>query len=189
MNFFRILTLLFVMACFLPAQTLDMGQNLFFNEEGIINIAADASVAARTLDGEYVMFVLYLIADEGAYASIDREDVVLFYNDEVYTMPSLKEFRANYRQDRRDINLYNRLGKESLIQSKMRFFRFQWTYDFFPVLGHNVTLTDRGDISSQLGFKTKIYFKNPGFIAGDSITIKVTDRKNPEIWGAVTVIL
>ncbi len=189
MNFFRTLTLLSMMACLLPAQTLDLGQNVFFNEEGVINVAADASVASRTLEGEYVMFVLYLIADDGAYASIDREDVVLVHNEKVYSMPSLEEFRKNYRQDRRDMTLYNRLGKESLIQSKMRFYRFQWTYDFFPVLGQNVTVTDRGDMSSQLGFKTKVYFKNPGFKAGDHVIIKVMDRKNPEVWGAVTVVL
>ena len=189
MRLFRTLSLLFVMGCFLSAQTLDLGQKVFFNEEGVINIAADASVAARTLEGDYIMFVLYFIADEGIHASIDRKDVMLFHNDEVYPMPSLKELRENYSQDRRDISLYNRLGKESLIQSKMRFFRFQWAYDFFPILGQNVTLTDRGDISSQLGFKTKVYFKNQGFLAGDQITIKVTDRKNSEVWGAVTVVL
>ncbi len=189
MNFFRTLTLLFMLACLLTAQTMDLGQNVFFNEEGVINIAADASVASRTLEGDYVMFVLYLIADEGQYASIDRKDVMLFHNENVYAMPSLKELRANYHQDRRDNNLYNRLGKDSLIQSKMRFFRFQWDYDFFPVIGQNVTLTDRGDMSSQLGFKTKVYFKNQGFASGDSVVIKVTDRKNPDVWGAVTVIL
>ena len=189
MKYIRALILLVVTASLLPAQTLDMGQNVFFNEEGVINMAVDASVASRTLDGTYVMFVLYVIADEGAYASIDRKDVVMFHNDKMYTMPSIEEFRKNYSFDRRDMNMYNRLGKESLIQSEMRFYRFQWSHDFFPARGQRAIITDRGDMSSQLGFTTKVYFKNPGFKTGDNIIIKVTDRKNSEVWGAVTVVL
>ena len=189
MKIYRTAIFLLMAAVMLMSQTLDLGQNVFYNDEGPINLAVDAAVASRTLDGSYVMFVVYMGADQDLTASIKREDLVLIYNDKEYKMPNIKEFREEYSQDRRDINLYSRLGKESLVMSRMRFYRFFWDYDFFPTRGSGIIKTDEGSISSTIGFKTIAYFKNPGFKAGDTITIKVLDRKNPDMWGAAAVIL
>jgi len=44
-------------------------------------------------------------------------------------------------------------------------------------------------MAGTFGFKTKLYFKNPGFKTGDTLVIKVRDKKNPELVGAVAVVL
>ena len=177
------------LAMLLPAQTIDLGSNVFFNNEGAINIAADAGIASRYLDSPYVMFVLYMGVDEKVAATIRRDDVILVYQDKEYKMPSIKELRANYNQDNRDQSVYDQLGKETLVLSEMRIYRFQWDYDFFPARNQNIRVTDEGDMRNIIGFKTKVYFKNPGFKKGDALVIKVKDKKDPEIWGAVAVIL
>ena len=171
------------------AQTEHLGQEVFFNQEGVINMAVDASVASRNLDSPYVMFMLFMGADQGAYAKISRDTIFLMHNNETYAMPSLKELRENYDRDRLDLDLYRRMGKDSLILSNMRFYRFQTAYDFFPARGQNVRITDDGDMSSREGFQTKAYFRNPGFKAGDKIIIKVLDTENKVIWGACAVEL
>ncbi len=42
---------------------------------------------------------------------------------------------------------------------------------------------------NRIGFRTKCYFKNPGFKKGDKLTIKVTAKNNPELTGQVDVVL
>jgi len=49
--------------------------------------------------------------------------------------------------------------------------------------------TEGGSISSNIGFFTRVYFKNPGFEDGDTITIKVQDKDDPSISGSVEIIL
>jgi hypothetical protein len=39
------------------------------------------------------------------------------------------------------------------------------------------------------GFVTPLYFKNPGFAKGDKLTIKVRDKKNPQLAGECEVVL
>ncbi len=182
--------LFIVLTCSLMlAQTVHLGQEVFLSEEGVINLAVDAAVASRNLDSPYIMFMLFMGADPGAYAKISRDTVFLVHNNETYLMPSLKELRENYARDRYDWDLYRRMGKDSLVLSKMRWYRFQTSYDFFPARGQNVRVTDYGDITSREGFQTKAYFKNPGFKAGDKIIIKVLDIENRMIWGASAVEL
>ncbi|NOR15923.1 MAG: hypothetical protein GQ544_09470 [Candidatus Aminicenantes bacterium] len=189
MKFFKSLLWIALTCSLSTAQTFNLGQNVFFNEEGVINLAVDAAVAVRNLDSPYVMFMLFMGADEGAIANISRDNILLVHNNQTYKMPSFKEFRKNYNKDNLDLNLYKRLGKDSLILSKMRWYRFQTAYDFFPARGQNVRITDEGEIVGREGFQTKAYFKNPGFKAGDKIIIKVIDTKNSEIWGAAAVEL
>jgi len=50
-------------------------------------------------------------------------------------------------------------------------------------------VTDVASFSGFIGFKSKFYFKNPGFQKGDQLVIKVKDRKNPQIAGEVEAIL
>jgi len=189
MKLLRSLLFLMLTCSLMLAQTIHMGQEVFFSEEGVINLAVDAAVASRNLDSPYVMFMLFLGADQGAVARFSRDTIFLVHNNQTYKMPPLKEFRENYNQDTRDLNLYRRLGKESLVLSKMRFYRFQTAYDFFPAQGQNVRVTDEGEITAREGFQTKAYFKNPGFKAGDTILIKVLDMDNNLVWGVTAVEL
>lgn len=189
MKILRLTLVIGVVGLLLSAQTVELGQKVFYSDEGYINIALDAAHAAKNLERDYVMFVLYLAADSGMQATIHRNDVILVYNNQEYQMPEIKEFRANYKRDRRDMDEYSRMGKDTLVLSKLRQYRFQWNYDFFPARGQNVRVTDEGSMTSYVGFKTKAYFKNPGFKSGDQILIKVKDKKNTEVWGMCAAIL
>jgi len=171
------------------ATSLDLGNAVFYNEEGSINLAVHAGVAVRNMDSPYVMFVLYMGADKEINASIDRKDVVLVYKDKEYNMPDLAEFRKNYKSDMRDQEMYSRLGKESLVLSDMRHYRFNALNDFFPVQASGMLPVDQGFVSSSFGFKSKAYFKNPGLKSGEMVVIKVRDKNNPDIWGTVVVEL
>jgi len=171
------------------AETEYLGQAAFYNGDGKIKVAVDASIAFQKMDSPYVMFMLYMGADKDIRATVHRDDVVLVYKDQEYKMPGRVEFYKDYSGDRNDINLYSRLGKEGVISSYLRFYRFQWSYDFFPVQGGRVKITDEGEMSSTIGFKTKAYFKNPGFQDGDKLVIKVKDKKDPDIWGSCEVEL
>ncbi|MFC2168380.1 hypothetical protein ACFLRW_05285 [Acidobacteriota bacterium] len=185
----RYFILILLMSVSLMATSLDLGNSIFYNDEGSINLAADAGVAVRNMDSPYVLFVLYMSADEKINASIDREDVVLVHNDKEYKMPDLVEFRKNYNNELRDQEMYSRLGKESLALSDMQHFLFNYYDDFFPPLASGMLPVDQGSISTNFGFKSKAYFKNPGFKPGDMIVIKVRDKDDPDIWGSVVVEL
>jgi hypothetical protein len=190
MRILKYFILFLFVAAAASAQTEDLGQSVFFNNEGAIILAADASVAVRKLDGPYVMFMLYLASkNENQSVSVYRDDVTMIYKDQEYKMPSLEEWRKNYKGSQNDIDLYVRLGKEALAMSQMRFYKFYWRYDFFPILGQGPLPSDQLSIQGQIAAKTKIYFKNPGFQKGDQILIKVKDHKNPELNGAVAVLL
>ncbi len=179
----------FVLATAYP-QTIDLGQSVFYNDEGDIIMAADAGLAVRKLDSPYVMFMAYMVARANQSLSVHRDDVTMVYNGQEYKMPSLKELREKYKGEMNDMNTYRRLGKEALIFSKMKFYNFPTDSDFFPVLGTRSALpVDEGSMANQIGFRTKFYFKNPGFKKGDQLVLKVHDRKNPELVGSVAVIL
>lgn len=172
------------------AQTVDLGQHLFFNNEGEIVVCIDAALAVRKLDSPFVMFVAYMGAkSQSSSISVRRDDVVMVYKGQEYKMPSVEEWRKEYGGASNDINLYNRLGKESLGQSQMRFWQYNWNYDFFPILGQGPLPSDQLSMSGSLGVKTKFYFRNPGFQNGDELVIKVKDQKNPEKAGFCAVVL
>jgi len=171
------------------AATVHLGNRIFLNEEGPINLAADAGLAEQNLDSPYVMFVLYMGADSEVKATVGRESVVLVHNDKEYRMVDIQELRKNYRNDSRDIEHYVRLAKEPLIFSRMKFYRFDGRDDFFPERSSGRIPRQSSSIGSQIGFATRAYFKNPGFEPGDVIMIKVSDSKNPDIWGAVALEL
>jgi hypothetical protein len=171
------------------AETEYLGQAAFYNGEGKINMAVDASVVFQKMDSPYVMFMLFMGTDKDITATVHRDDVVLVYKDQEYKMSGRIQLYEDYRGVRSDINLYTRLGKEAVISSYLRFYRFQWSYDFFPVKGGRVKITDEGEMTSTVGFKTKAYFKNPGFQDGDKLKIKVRDKNDPEIWGSCEVEL
>jgi hypothetical protein len=182
--------LLFLLLCALfSAETVYLGNNIYYDDGGAINLAADARVATRILDSPYVMFMLYMTADKDVSASIDRNNIVLVYKDKEYKMPSLSDLRKNYHADARDMELYWQLGMENLSFSDIRHYYFNLTGDFFPAQQTGDLPWDQGSVSGKFGFRTNVYFKNPGFKAGDVIVIKVWDEKNPNIKGEVTVPL
>ena len=170
-------------------QTIDLGQNVFFNNEGPIVVCVDAGVAVRKMDKPYVMFMVFMGAKKDGNFSIHRDDVVLVYKGQEYTMPSLEEWRKEYKGANNDSELYKRLGKESLALSQMRFWRYPWDYDFYPVLGKGPLPSEQLSMSGNLGIRTKVYFKNPGFEKGDEFVIKVNDHNNPEAVGICAIVL
>jgi hypothetical protein len=179
--------LVFALVMSVSAETEYLGQAAFTNADGPINIAVDASVVFRKMDSPYVMFMLFMGADEKVVATLHRDNIVMIYKDQEYKMSGVADLGKEYRGERNDTSLYEQMGKEGLISSSLRFYDFQWRYDFFPLLGSRVRVTDEGEIRGIVGFKTRAYFKNPGFQKGDVLTIKVTDKNNPDIWGKCDV--
>lgn len=174
------------------AQTVDLGQNLFFNNEGEIMVCIDAALAVRKLDSPYVMFMLFMGSKSQNNISVHRDDVVMVYKGQEYQMPSLEELRKEYRGANHDQGLYQRLGKDTLALSQMRHWSYRWDYDFFPVLavaGATTLPSDQLSMGGNIGARTRLYFKNPGFQKGDELAIKVKDHKNPEIAGFCAVAL
>lgn len=170
-------------------QTIDLGQHVFFNNEGDIVFCIDAALAVRKLDSPFVMFMAFMGSKAQGGISVHRDDVVMVYKGQEYQMPTLEELRKEYRGDSHDLNLYQRLGKDTLALSQMRYWRYPWDYDFFPVLGAASLPADQLSMSGSIGVRTKLYFRNPGFQKGDELAIKVKDHKNPEIVGFCGVVL
>jgi hypothetical protein len=189
MKILRYSFLILLLSVSLIAESVDLGNAAFYGDEGTINIAADAAVAVRNLDSPYVMFVLYMNADKGESATVRREDIVLVHNDKEYTMAELEDIRKNYKGDSRDEEMYSHLGKEALALSDLRFFRFNAYGNFFPSRASAKIPIEQGYMNGQYGFRSNVYFKNPGFAPGDVILIKVKDEKNPGISGAVAIEL
>ncbi len=166
-----------------------IGQNAYHNDAGQINIAADAVLVIRDLKSPYTPFYLFLGADRDAKAAINRDSVTLIHNGQEYKMPTLAELRSSYNRDNRDLGTYQRMGKQALITSKLRGYDFQENVNFFPGRTESMVGTEGGSISSNIGFFTRVYFKNPGFEEGDIITIKVQDKNDPSISGSIEIIL
>jgi hypothetical protein len=183
---FGLIVLLFCAGLF--AQTVHEGQEVFFSDQGDIVMAADASVAVQKLDSPYIMVMLYMGMKNFQHgATINRNDVVMVYKDQEYKMPAIKELGENYGGLLNDADLYRVNGKETLALSQMRQWKYKIGEDFFPL--PNQLGIEEASIASNLGFRTRVYFKNPGFIKGDQIVIEVKDKKNPNVTGAVAVIL
>jgi hypothetical protein len=180
---------LFVFTAAVSAQTINPGQKVFINQEGPITLVIDAALAVEKIKSPYVMFAAYMVSTSGESYVVNRQDVVMIYNEQEYTMPTYPEWRKDYNSGQGDMMLFLRLGKETLALSRLRDFSFPADSDFFPILGRGPALTDKGSLSGMTGFRTKLYFKNPGFKKGDQLVIRVRDRKNPNVEGACAVIL
>ena len=173
------------------AQTKDLGMGAFENEKGAIRLAVDASLVDVNMKSPYVMFVVYMAsAKEQQEIVVGRQGVVMVYNGQEYAMPSVAELRKNYKGEIHDVNFYRHLGKEGIIASWMRLYDFPQRADFFPPLTLNAPVkADEGSMMNFIGFRTKCYFKNPGFVRGDKLTIRVTAKNNPALTGEVEVVL
>jgi hypothetical protein len=191
MKLYRMTIILLAFAVIVTAQTEHVGQHVYYNSEGGINMALDAGLAVQRLDSPYVGFALMVGGDEGVNATINRKDVIMVYNGQEYHMPDIKTFRSEYRFDIRDQRYYDSFagGIESLIGSYMRLYEFQWDRDFFPSRSSGKLVAEEISLSPHIAMVTAIYFKNPGFKVGDTLVIKVTDKSNPNISGSCTVEL
>jgi len=191
MKLLRFALIALVLTAVAYPQTANLGMGSFSSESGAILMTVDASLVNRIVDSPYVMFFVFLGSkDQGQAVTVAAKDVVMVYKGQEYPMPSVKELRANYKGEIRDVDLYQRLGKEAVISSWVRMYHFPESANFFPTLTQAATLpTDEGHMVGYWGFLTPLYFKNPGFAKGDRLTIKVRDKKNPELSGECEVIL
>ncbi len=191
MKTLRILLSLLILGGAAFAQTKDLGMGAFENEKGAIKLAVDAALVDENLKSPYVMFVLYMAAaKEQQEIVVGREGVVMVYDGQEYKMPSVAELRKEYKGEIHDVGLYRHLGKEGIIATWMRLYDFPQRADFFPPLTLNAPVkADEGSMMNFIGFRTKLYFKNPGFKKGDKLTIRVTAKNNPALTGEVEVVL
>jgi hypothetical protein len=191
MKIAKIGLMVLILAAAAQAQTQNLGSGAFANEKGAILTAVDASLVNLDRDNPYVMFVAFFAsASNGRPVTIAAKDVVMVYKGQEYRMPSVNELRSEYRGAIRDLSFYQRLGKEGIASSWIRFYDFPERSNFFPPLTLNAPLAaSEGSVVGQHGFMTPLYFKNPGFAKGDRLLIKVRDANNPEIVGECDVLL
>jgi hypothetical protein len=187
----KVVFLLLLLCAAAYSQTQDLGLGAFANEHGAILVAVDAALVDFQMDRPYVMFVVYMAAkNQNQNIVVGRDTVVMVYQGTEYKMPTFKELRENYKGEIRDVDFYRHLGKEGIISSWVRFYNFTARTDFFPpaTMGSSLAV-DEASMYSFTGFRTKVYFKNPGFKKGDKMTFKVWDKKNPKLSGEVEVVL
>jgi hypothetical protein len=191
MKIFKSIALVLLLCAAAYGQTEDLGMGAFASERGPILLAVDAALVDFQLNSPYVMFVIYLAAkDLNKDIVVGRDTIVMVYQGKEYKMPTFKELRDNYRGEIHDVDFYRHLGKEGIIAAWVRFYNFPQRADFFPPLTMGGTLAvDQGSMYGFTGFRTKAYFKNPGFKKGDKVTFKVWDKKNPNITGQVDVVI
>src|SRR4030043_1975643 len=79
------------------AQTIDLGQHLFFNNENEIVFCVDAALAVRKMDSPYIMFMVFMGSKSQGSISVHRDEVVMVYKGQEYQMPSMDEWRKEYR--------------------------------------------------------------------------------------------
>jgi len=172
-------------------QTVDLGMGTFSSDNGAILMTVDASLVNRIVNSPYVMFYAFLGSkDQGQAITVAAKEVVMVYKGQEYPMPSVKELREKYSGEIRDLDFYRRLGKEAVAGSWVRMYQFPESSNFFPPLTQAAPLpTDEGHMVGYWGFLTPLYFKNPGFAKGDRLTIKVRDKKNPQLAGECEVVL
>ncbi|MCK7522293.1 MAG: hypothetical protein MZV64_33750 [Ignavibacteriales bacterium] len=105
-------------------------------------------------------------------------------------MPSLSDLRKNYGGGIRDLDFYARLGKEGIISSWVKFYDFPDSDNFFPRSRSSLEPGPDGRAHDRVPrLHDPLYFKNPGFVKGDKLTIKVRDVKNPAVTGECEVVL
>jgi hypothetical protein len=191
MKILRSVFVVLVLCAMAYPQTEDLGMGAYSNDKGAIMLAVDASLVERDLNSPYVLFILYMAAKkEDQNITVSRNDVTMVYNGQEYKMPSVEELRKNYQGEIRDLGFYRQLGKEGIASSWIRLYKFPQRADFFPPVALRAPLAvDEGSMYSYTGFETKCYFKNPGFKKGDTLVLKVRDKKNPELTGEVEVTL
>ncbi|MDD8020917.1 MAG: hypothetical protein PHU81_07015 [Acidobacteriota bacterium] len=171
--------------------TENYGLGAFANSTGPIKLAVDASLAIKQIDSPYVMFIIYMASgEESRNIVVGRDGITMIYQDKEYKMPTLEELRKNYGGQIRDIDFSRVMGKEGIASTWIRFYQFPQKTDFFPPPGiTSRQAVDEGSMTGLIGFRTRCYFKNPGFKKGDRIIIRVRAKNDPDISNEVAVIL
>jgi hypothetical protein len=192
MKLLRYATLLLVF-CAVAAfpQTKDLGMGVYQAPQGPITLIIDTSLVSLKIDSPYVMFYAWMGATHNDQEiTITPKTVALIFNGKEYPLATMEELRDNYNGMKDDYDIYKRLDKGAVIGSRVRLFRFTRESDFFPVLGLKAsTPVEEASLYNDIGFRTKLYFKNPGFKHGDKATIKVWDKKDPAISAEVEVTI
>ena len=188
MRLAKISLFILILAAAAYAQTEDLGMGAFANDKSDILLAVDANLALTALDKPYILFVVFMAAkSQNQEIDVDRNSVVLIWNGQEYKMPSLEQWRKEYKGDVWDVTRYRQTAKEGIISSWIRLYDFPSSGDFFPSLqARSQMKTDVGSMYSNQGFWSKCYFKNPGLKKGDTITLRVTAKNKPELKGEVT---
>ena len=191
MKILKTVSLLLLLGVAAYGQSENLGMGAFSNEHGPILLVADASLVDFQIKSPYVMFVMYMAAKNvNQNIVVSRDTVVMVYQGQEYKMPSFKELQEKYNGEIRDLNFYRHLGKEGIISSWARLYNFPQRADFFPPVNLRGTLSvDEASMYSFTGFRTKVYFKNPGLKKGDKVTFRVWDKKDPKISGEIEVVL
>ena len=191
MKIFRSVFLLLLVCAVSYGQTQDLGLGAFANERGAILVLVDAALIDFQINSPYVMFVVYLAAkNETQDIVVSRDTIVMVYQGKEYKMPSVRELEKNYNGEIHDTDFYRHLAKEGIVFSWVRFYNFPQREDFFPPLTLRARLAiDEASMYGFRGFRTKVYFKNPGLKRGDKVTFKVWDKKDPKLSGQVDVVI
>jgi hypothetical protein len=191
MKILKTVSLLLLLGVAAYGQSENLGMGAFSNEHGPILLVADASLVDFQIKSPYVMFVMYMAAKNvNQNIVVSRDTVVMVYQGQEYKMPSFKELQEKYNGEIRDLNFYRHLGKEGIISSWARLYNFPQRADFFPPINQRGTLSvDEASMYSFTGFRTKVYFKNPGLKKGDKVMFRVWDKKDPKISGEIEVVL
>ena len=191
MKIFKSILFVLLLSAAAYGQTEDLGMGAFASERGPILVAVDAALVDFQINSPYVMFVFYMAAkNQNKDIVVGRDTITMTYQGQEYKMPTIKELRENYKGEIHDVDFYRHLGKEGIISAWVRFYNFPQRADFFPPLTMRGTLAvDEGSMYGFTGFRTKVYFKNPGFKKGDKVTFIVHDKKNPKLSGEVTLTL
>jgi hypothetical protein len=191
MKIFKTVLLILILSAAAYAQTEDLGMGAFASERGPILVAVDAALVDFQIKSPYVMFVIYMAAKyQNKDIVVSRDTITMTYQGQEYKMATLKELRDNYKGEIHDLDFYRHLGKEGIISAWVRLYNFPQRADFFPALTMRSPLAvDEGSMYGYTGFRTKIYFKNPGFKKGDKVTFKVWDKKDPSVISQVDVVI
>ena len=191
MKIFKCMLLVLLLSAAAYGQTEDLGMGAFASERGPILLAVDAAMVDFQIKSPYVMFVFYMASkNQNKDIVVSRDTITMTYQGQDYKMATIKELRDNYKGEIHDVDFYRHLGKEGIISAWVRFYNFPQRADFFPPLTMRGTLAvDEGSMYGFTGFRTKVYFKNPGFKKGDKVTFKVWDKKDPSVTGQVEVVI
>ena len=191
MKIFKSVLFVLLLSAAAYGQTEDLGLGAFSSERGPILLAVDAALVDFQMNSPYVMFVFYMASkNQNKDIVVGRDTITMTYQGKDYKMATIKELRDNYKGTIHDVDFYRHLGKEGIIAAWVRFYNFPQRADFFPPLTLRGTLAvDEGSMYGFTGFRTKVYFKNPGFKKGDKLTFKVWDKKDPNVSGQIEVVL
>ncbi len=126
------------------------------------------------------------------HAAEQDRDIYDSLNQEWFTRSQMKKYRFAWEQDFFPLRDSRPLASPSYPSTpsptEPRVMKTLGDY-FNNAQGHGSLPTEQGTLEGIVGFKTRLYFENPGFKAGDQLVIMACDTKNPELKGTCTILL